>query len=76
MTLRGHATQQCIIVTALKGAGLRPAPDHHDVGMLAAMLIAIFLIPVTFYVVDVSPIAAVNAPRRRLCALARIEWKR
>ena len=40
------------------------------------MLIAIFLIPVTFYVVDVSRIAAVNAPRRTLCALARFEWKR
>lgn len=46
------------------------------VGMLEAMLIATFPIPVTFYVVDVSRIAPVNAPRRALCVLARIEWKR
>jgi hypothetical protein len=37
-------------------------------GMLFVTLIAIFLIPVTYY-------AAVNAPRRTRCALARIEWK-
>jgi hypothetical protein len=42
-------------------------------GMLAATLIAIFLIPVTS---TSSRLAAVNAPRRTLCALARIEWKR
>ena len=37
------------------GAGRRrpaAAPDHHDVGMLAAMLIAILLVPVTFYGVE------------------------
>ena len=44
-----------IIGYCYSGAGRRPpaaAPHHHDVGMLAAMLIAILLVPVTFYVVE------------------------
>ena len=60
------------------GAGRRrpaAAPDHHDVGMLAAMLIAIFLIPVTYYVVERFADRR-GESRRTLCALARIEWKR
>ena len=43
-------------------------------GMLAATLIAIFLIQVTSTWSRLR--RTVNAPRRTLCALARIEWKR
>jgi hypothetical protein len=42
----------------------------------SAALIAIFLIPVTYYVVERFADRRGERTRRTLCALARIEWKR